>query len=303
MEAVAPVRPIAGYVGGKRNLAARLTARIEGTPHTIYAEPFVGMGGVFFRRRSRPAAEVINDASADVATLFRVLQRHYVAFLDMMKWQLTTRREFERLKATDPSTLTDLERAARFLYLQRTAFGGKVTGRNFGVSPAEPASFDPVRLQPLLEAVHERLAGVTIECLGYADFLRRYDRPGTLFYCDPPYWGTEGFYGKELFSREDFELLAEVLKGLQGRFILSLNDTPGVRAVFAAFAIEAVATTWTLNAKSGAARPAGELIITGGGRKGPRTARGKHNDPAPTSGARKLLKAKTTKRPTSATRS
>ena len=58
-----------------------------------------------------------------------------------------------------------MQRAARFLYLQRTAFGGKVTGQNFGVSPLTSARFDVTRLPAILEAVHERLAGVVIERL------------------------------------------------------------------------------------------------------------------------------------------
>ena len=100
------------------------------------------MGGVFFRRAVAPPVEVINDLNRDVATFFRVLQRHYVAFLDMMRWQLTVRAEFERLSATDPATLTDLERAARFYYLQVTAYGGKAAGRNFGVDRRRPGRFD-----------------------------------------------------------------------------------------------------------------------------------------------------------------
>jgi DNA adenine methylase len=64
--AITPVRPIAGYVGGKRGLAKRLVALIEEIPHETYAEPFVGMGGVFLRRLTRPPAEVINDWSLDV---------------------------------------------------------------------------------------------------------------------------------------------------------------------------------------------------------------------------------------------
>lgn len=102
--AVAPVRPAAAYIGGKRNLARRLVSLIETIPHRTYAEPFVGMGGVFLRRRLRPDAEVINDWSQDVATFYRVLQRHYVAFRDMLRFQLTIRSEFERLIRVDPST-------------------------------------------------------------------------------------------------------------------------------------------------------------------------------------------------------
>ena len=193
---VDPVLPVAPWMGGKRNLARRITALIAAMPHSTYAEPFVGMGGIFLRRAQRPKAEAINDISRDIATLFRILQRHYPQFLDVLKFQLTTRTEFNRLVDTNPETLTDLERAARFLYLQRTAFGGKVSGRNFGVARDRPARFNLTTLEPMLEDLHARLAGVVIECLPWADFLHRYDGPGTLFYLDPPYWGSEGSYGK-----------------------------------------------------------------------------------------------------------
>jgi D12 class N6 adenine-specific DNA methyltransferase len=93
--------------------AAGSVARIAAVPHRTYAEPFVGMGGIFFRRRGRPKAEVINDRNGEVANLFRILQRHYPQFIDTLRYQITSRREFERLKASDPATLTDLERAGR----------------------------------------------------------------------------------------------------------------------------------------------------------------------------------------------
>ncbi|MDI4664728.1 DNA adenine methylase [Xanthobacter autotrophicus] len=255
---------MAGYVGGKRRLAGRIIERIDQVPHHLYAEPFVGMGGVFLRRHQAPPVEVINDISGDVATFFRVLQRHYVAFLEMLRFQITSRREFERLVATDPSTLTDLERAARFAYLQRTAFGGKVVGRTFGVDARSSGRFNVTRLGPLLEELHERLAGVIIERLPYADFLTRYDRKGALFYLDPPYWGSEGYYGPA-FDRSDFARLAEVLGGLQGRFLLSINDVPSVREIFAAFEMEEVETSYSLNGAGRLPKRAGELIIAGGG--------------------------------------
>ena len=147
---VAPVLPVAPWLGGKRNPARRITGLIETVPLSTYADPFVGMGGLFLRRSMRPKAEAINDISREIATLFRILQRHYPQFLDVLRFQLTTRVEFNRLVDTNPDTLTDLERAARFLYLQRTAFGGKVSGRNFGVSRDRPARFNLTTLEPML---------------------------------------------------------------------------------------------------------------------------------------------------------
>lgn len=258
-EPVARTRPVAPYIGGKRSLANRLTKIIDGHHHTTYAEPFVGMGGVFLRRQRRPQCELINDISSDVATFFRILQRHYQAFLDMLKFQLATRADFDRLMKTDPSTMTDLERAARFLYLQRTAFGGHVSNRNFGVSIDRPARFDLTKLVPMLGDVHERLAGVTIERLPYADFIARYDRPSTLFFLDPPYMGNEGDYGAGVFSADDYEALRGLLAGLQGSFMMTLNDRPEVRRLFSAFDLEEVSLHYTVGAGVTKAR---ELIIS-----------------------------------------
>ncbi|MBR9766618.1 MAG: DNA adenine methylase, partial [Rhodobacteraceae bacterium] len=130
---VAPAAPVAPWLGGKKALHRKIIDRIEAIPHATYAEPFVGMGGVFLRRSWRPRCEVANDLNGEITNLFRILQRHYPQLMDVMRFQITSRREFERLRAQDPGGLTDLERAARFLYLQRLAFGGQVGGV-FGVS-------------------------------------------------------------------------------------------------------------------------------------------------------------------------
>ncbi|MCW1934132.1 DNA adenine methylase [Pararhodobacter zhoushanensis] len=263
-QTVTATRPAAPWLGGKRNLAKRLCALIDADAragrHTTYAEPFVGMGGIFLRRTVRPRAEFINDRQRDVHTLFRILQEHYVAFLDLLRFQITTQANFERLVVVDPDTLTDLQRAARFLFLQRTAFGGKISGRNFGISTDRPARFNLTTLEPDLEALHERLSGVTVTCMDYAEFIDRIDRPGVLFYLDPPYYGSEGDYGRALFSRERFVELAEQLGRLKGRFMLSLNDVPEVREIFGRFEMTEVKTSYSIAAK-GAVPERGELLI------------------------------------------
>lgn len=260
-EEVQPTRPAAAYIGGKKILSAVLIERINATPHGGYAEAFVGMGGVFLRRNRKPKTEVINDINGELATLYRILQRHYPQFMETLKFQITSRREFERLKASDPATLTDLERAARFLYLQRTAFGGKVKGQNFGIDKSGGGRFNINRLGPVLEEIHERMAGVVIESLPWDKFLPRWDRPGMLFYLDPPYWGNEDDYGAGVFSRDDFTALKEALRGLRGRFILSINDRPEVREVFKPFAMESVDCTYSV--KGGKGKAVKELIISG----------------------------------------
>jgi DNA adenine methylase len=254
--------PAAGYIGGKRNLSRRLCQLIGQIEHDGYAEPFVGMGGIFLRRTARPRVEVINDISGDVANLFRVLQEHYPYFIDLLRWRIASRSEFERLTGLDPERLTDLQRAARFLYLQRLAFGGKVNGRNFGVDKAAGARFNVARLEPMLADIHERLAGVTIEQLAFDAFIARYDRPGMLFYCDPPYFGCEDDYGADVFARSDFRRLADAMRAARGKILLSINDHPEVRAIFADFDQLPIETTYAIGTAHGGAKRVGELLIS-----------------------------------------
>lgn len=261
MHALPSAIPPAPYLGGKRNLAKRLCKIIEAIPHRTYVEPFVGMGGVFLRRTTPAPIEVINDLSGDVANLFRVVRRHYEPMVDEMRWLIASRAEFERQRALDPRLMTDIERAVRFLYLQRLTFGGKVAGRTFGVRRDIDSRFHLGRLRAELKALRDRLAPVTIEQLGYADVIRRYDGDSTLFYLDPPYDETTG-YGLE-FGRDDYVAMAEQLATIRGRFIMSINDTPFVRAAFSAFAITEIDTTWTVSSAAVArAKRVTELIIS-----------------------------------------
>ncbi len=259
MTKVRPAAPVAPWLGGKKALGAKIIERIESVEHTTYAEPFVGMGGVFLRRSWRPQCEVANDFNGEITNLFRILQQHLPQLLQVMRYQIASRREFERLRKTDPSTLTDLQRAARFLYLQRQAFGGK-PGGVFGVAADRPARFSLSRLEPILDAAHERLESVIFENLDWSDLIARYDGAQTLFYLDPPYWGGESDYGKGMFERDHFQAMADQLAGIRGKFILSINDRPGVREIFAAFRFEEVVLKYTVSA--GGATDAAELIIS-----------------------------------------
>ncbi len=113
----------------------------------------------------------------------------------------------------------------------------------------------------MLEDLHVRMAGVVIECLDYGDFIRRYDSPGTLFYLDPPYWSCETDYGKDMFSRASFEAMAEQLTTIKGRFIMSINDTPEVRDLFAAFEIMEVRTTYSVAKQAAGSGKVSELLV------------------------------------------
>lgn len=229
--------PLSGWVGGKYQLSKQICAMIPA--HECYCEPFAGAAWVFFRK-NHSSVEVLNDINTDIITLYRVVQHHLEEFIRYFKWALVSRNEFERQLKSNPETLTDIQRSVRFFYLQKTSFAGRIDKPTFGYAPSSTPRLNLLRIEEDLSQAHLRLSQVYIENLGYADLIKRYDRPKTFFYIDPPYFDCENYYGPGIFSKDDFERLAGQLAGINGNFLLSLNDTPEVRNIFAAFTIEPV---------------------------------------------------------------
>jgi len=221
-------------------LAKKIVTRIP--EHTCYVEPFAGAAWILFRK-PESKVEVINDINADLVNLYRVVQHHLEEFVRHFKWCLVSRDGFRRMQDTPPEVLTDIQRASRFYYLQKSSFAGR--GKHFGYSTTQPSRLNLLRIEEDLSAAHLRLARVMVEHLPYDEVIRRYDRPGTFFYIDPPYWGNEDDYGKGIWNREDFGRLAELLGGIKGKFLLSLGDRPEVRELFGAFRIEPVETFYS----------------------------------------------------------
>jgi DNA adenine methylase len=245
--------PIVKWVGGKRRLAEHLIPRFP--RHKCYVEVFAGGAAIFFMRP--PAdVEVLNDINGELVRLYRVVQHHLEEFVRQFKWALTSREVFKWLQDTPPDTLTDIQRAARFYYLQQNCFGGKVEGQNFGTATTSPPGLNLLRLEETLSAAHLRLSGATVERLDWKECIKRYDRPHTLFYLDPPYFETEG-YGVD-FPFAEYVEMAAMLRQISGRAIVSLNDHPAIRSAFAGFHIETVDIDHMVGGKAAARK---ELII------------------------------------------
>lgn len=247
-------RPIIPWMGGKRRLAREILPLFEA--HQTYVEPFCGGAAMFFYKKESPV-EVLNDCNGELINLYRVVKHHLEEFLRHFKWALVSRQEFLWHKAANPETLTDIQRASRFYYLQKLAFGGKVSGQTFGTSAISPPRLNLLRIEEDLSTAHLRLARVTIEHLDWADCVRRYDRAGTLFYLDPPYWGTAG-YGMK-FGLEQYHLMAKLSRSIQGRMVLSVNDIPEMRAVFDGLSMRTLNIRYMVGANQGS--QAEELLI------------------------------------------
>ena len=248
--------PLSGWIGGKSQLAKRI---IEAIPeHHCYCEVFAGAAWILFRK-PESQVEVINDISRDVTNLYRVIQHHFEEFVRQFKWQLISREEWHRLNSVPPESLTDIQRAVQFFYLQKLSFGGKVEGRSFGTATTRRPRLNLVRIEEELSESHLRLSQVLVENLDFESCLLRYDREHTFFYLDPPYHGVENYYGKGLFERSDFQRLANILKRIKGKFLLSINDTSEIREIFDEFRMGNVHLTYSCSKNT---RPkVGELLI------------------------------------------
>ena len=247
------LHPVIPWIGSKRRLANKIIPQIP--THTCYVEPFCGAAAIFFLKE-QSKVEVINDINSDLITLYRVLQHHLEEFIRQFKWSLTSRQIYQWMKQTPPEVLTDIQRAARFYYLQKLSFGGKVDGRVFGTAASSPPRLNLLRIEEDLSQAHIRLSRTTIEHLSWEACIHKYDRDYTFFYCDPPYYGAEG-YGVA-FGLEQYIKMADIAKSIKGKMMISVNDIPEMRETFRELSMESVSIAYTVGKGRSESR---ELII------------------------------------------
>lgn len=249
--------PIIPWLGGKRRLADKLISLFP--PHECYVELFAGGAALYFLRPQPAPVEILNDINGELINLYRVVQHHLEEFVRQFKWSLSSRQVFKWLQNTNPEPLTDIQRAARFYYLQHHAFAGRVAWQSFGTATTAPA-INLLRIEESLSAAHLRMAcGTVVESLPWRDCLTRYDRPHTLFYADPPYWQTEG-YGVP-FPFEEYEALSASMRNCKGKVIVSINDHPDIRRVFDGLTFYELDITYSVGSNRAGSKASKELII------------------------------------------
>lgn len=247
--------PIIPWIGGKRRLAKRIIPLFP--EHTCYVEPFCGAAAIYFMK-DQTKVEVLNDINGELVNLYRVVKHHMDEFVRQFRWSLTSRQMYKWLQDTPEEILTDIQRAARFFYLQKNAFGGKVSRQTFGTATTSAPRLNLLRLEEDLSQAHLRLSQTYIEHLSWEACIAKYDREHTLFYCDPPYYGTEG-YGVD-FGIEQYDRMAELARTIKGKMVISVNDISEMRKAFVGLNMESVAITYTVGGGNKASKTA-ELVI------------------------------------------
>ena len=214
------------WVGGKKALRDEILARFPRN-YKRYIEVFGGAGWVLFHKPPGNDFEVFNDFNGNLVNLYRCVREQPEALRNELRYMLNSRLDFEYMKGMlhSRAVLPDVRRAAYYYALIRYSYAAGTS--TFGSQPhAIWNNF------PLIESAAGRLQKVVIENKDCVKLIRQYDRPESFFYCDPPYYNADQYY--EAVSSDGFDHagLADALLGIKGKFLLSYNDCPEIRALY-----------------------------------------------------------------------
>lgn len=247
------IRPIVRWPGGKSRLLADILPLIR--PHKLYAEAFGGGLAVFLAKPPSPV-EIVNDFNGDLVNLYRYAQFHLEPLLNEVQFTLTSRADLDDLNR-QPG-ITGLQRAARYLLRNRLSFGG--SGSSFAVSRQAAPSRENILAN--LRALSARLDKVSVENLSYERLFQNYDGPDAFWFLDPPYSAGK-IDNYTMWSDAEMTTFAERVFDLAGNWLVTINDSPLNRSLFARHTVKPVVTRSTaVNCKDRPDATFGELIIS-----------------------------------------
>lgn len=260
--------PFVKWAGGKGQLLPELRKHVPERFGT-YLEPFVGGGALFFALQ--PAKAVLNDTNEDLMNAYRVVQQAVEPLIALLSTYPYDREFYYDLRAQDPTALSPLERAARFLYLNRCCFNGlyRVNKRNEFNVPfgrfANPLICDTVKLRRASEALQHAI----LECMPYNELLGIHAKPGDFVYIDPPYAPVGKFsdftrYTKEQFRDADQMALRDRIADLKRngvRVIASNSHSAAALELYKGFEIHVVNVKRSINTRGGSRQILHEIII------------------------------------------
>lgn len=224
------------WVGGKKALRDEIIARFP-LQYERYIEVFGGGGWVLFHKQPSEF-EVYNDFNPNLANLYRCVREHPDELISELTFVLNSRTDFEYIRSVlkSKAEIPDVRRAAYFYQVIRQSYASGLD--SFGSQPHGMWSNFPI-----IRKACGRLQRVVVENKDFEKLIKQYDRPESLFYCDPPYYKTEDYYEDVGFCEKDHERLADALCGIQGKFLLSYNDCDRIRENYSRPGITIESTT------------------------------------------------------------
>lgn len=263
--------PFVKWLGGKRQLMSLILPLVPEKIGTYY-EPFVGGGALFFALHNSKGfigGAVLNDYNSDLMDAYRTIQQNVDLLIELLKTYPVEKDFFDALRL-QPG-LTELEKAARLLYLTRTSFNGLWRVNSKGQFNAPWGKYTNPRIvdESNLNAVNKALQGVTLTCQDFEASVRG-AKKGDFVYFDPPYVplnptssftaytsGGFGIHAHERLARTFFDLQSDGVSVL-----LSNSDTPFVRSLYQGATITPVMARRNVNSKGSLRGPVGEVLIS-----------------------------------------
>ena len=259
--------PFLKWVGGKTSLLHELVKHVPSRMRR-YHEPFVGGGALFFA--VQPKRANLCDNNAELVHCYQQVRDDVYGVLDALARHVYDQAHFTAVRALEPRELKPAERAARFIYLNKTCFNGLWRVNRAGRFNVPIGRYKNPRFNnpsALITASHV-LRGVSVEHLPFEEALQR-TSPGDFVYLDPPYdpvSPTASFasYTRDGFHWEDQQRLAAACFGLNRRgvrFLLSNSATERVRELYKGFEQRLVKAPRFINSKAGGRGHVDELLV------------------------------------------
>jgi len=269
--------PLVKWAGGKRTLLRQLLA-LSPPQFSRFFEPFLG-GGSFFLAlaSSQPIAQAsLSDANSDLMQVYEAAKREpdaLMAALDELQPHALDEQFYYRLRDGEATSDRNSERAARFIYLNKTCYNGlyRVNRRGrfnvpFGRYSRPPGLYNGANLRQ----VSALLQHAELTCADFAATLKDAG-PGDFVYLDPPYvplTATASFtrYTKGAFGDTDQRRLAQAVHELTARgcqVLLSNSETPLVRELYPSdrYAVTVVYAPRNINSDGASRQKIAELAI------------------------------------------
>lgn len=268
------VGPVVKWVGGKRQLIDTLSPLLPKRIVT-YCEPFVGGGALLFHLQ--PKVAYVNDINKDLICVYTVIKKYVNELIEELKKYRNESDFFYSIRDLDRDrdkycSLSDIERAARIIYLNKTCFNGLYRVNNAGEfnSPFGHYRNPNIVNEPVLRAVSAYFNNATVylSAIDYSEVLSSIKK-GTFVYLDPPYdpvSETSNFtgYSKGGFSKDDQVRLFECCNDLNRRgikFMLSNSATPFIRQLYAEYNITTVQAKRVINSNGSKRGDIDEVVV------------------------------------------
>lgn len=264
---------IVKWAGGKSQLLSQFDKFFPGKID-YYIEPFLGSGAVFFqiKRRFNPKKVILSDTNEELINAYIVVRDKVDALIKVLRKHKEKHEKeyYYKIRAQDPNTLTDIDKAARFIYLNKTCFNGlyRVNSKGKFNVPIGSYKNPGILKEDVLREANKLLQGVDIRVMSFEKVID-FTTKGAFIYFDPPYYPltvTSSFtaYTKNVFLDEEQKKLAGLFKKLDKmgcNVMLSNSDHPFIRDLYKEFNQETVYAKRLINCDATKRGQITELVV------------------------------------------